>query len=81
MRGDELLWVVIHIYVEMSHENSLGSYLKKSKMVCFFFYKIREQTGRTGPAWGDSYQVSGEEVGKGYGRVNVVQILCTHVYK
>jgi hypothetical protein len=27
------------------------------------------------------YQWEGEEVGKGCGRVNIVQILCTHVCK
>jgi hypothetical protein len=30
---------------------------------------------------GGWYQLRGEEMGKGYGRVNIVQILCTHVWK
>jgi hypothetical protein len=30
---------------------------------------------------GGWYQWKGEEVGKGCGRVNIVQILCTHVCK
>jgi hypothetical protein len=35
----------------MSQRNSLGSYLKQTKISYFFFYKIREQEGRTGPVW------------------------------
>jgi hypothetical protein len=58
--------------MEMSHGNSLYSYLKQTK-VSFFLNKIGEQEGKIGPIW--------EEVGKGCRRVNVVQILCTHVCK
>jgi hypothetical protein len=43
--------VIIHICMEMSQGNSLCSYLKQTKMSIFFFYKIREQEGRTGPVW------------------------------
>jgi hypothetical protein len=33
----------------------------------FFFYKIREQEGRTGPAWGEVAPVGGRRwQGKGY---------------
>jgi hypothetical protein len=45
------------------------------------FFKIREQEGRTGPAWGIGTSGQGEEVGKGFGRVNMVQTLCTRVCK
>jgi hypothetical protein len=45
-----------------------------------FLYKIREQEGRTGPV-GEWLQWEGEEVGKECGRVNIMQILCTHVCK
>jgi hypothetical protein len=38
--------------MEMSLENSLYSYLKQTKISFFFFYKIREQKGRTGLVWG-----------------------------
>jgi hypothetical protein len=55
-RGDEPTGVIVHIYMELSQGNSLGSYLylKQAKMSFFFFllYKIREQEDRTGPAWG-----------------------------
>jgi hypothetical protein len=34
-RGDEPIWVIIHIYVEMSQGNSLHSYLKQMKMSFF----------------------------------------------
>jgi hypothetical protein len=50
-RGDEPIWVIILIYMEMSQGNFLYIYLKKTKMsflvfFFFFFYKIREQEGR-----------------------------------
>jgi hypothetical protein len=64
--------------MEMSQGNSLCNYLKQTKMSFFFFYKIGEQEGRTGPAWGVGTSGRREEVGKGCGRVNMVQILCTH---
>jgi hypothetical protein len=44
-------------------------------------YKVREQEGRAGPAWRLWCQWKGEEMGKGDGRVNAVQILCAHVCK
>jgi hypothetical protein len=51
-RGNELIWVIIHIYMEMSQGNSLYSYINKEK--CYFsffsFTNMREQEGRTGPA-------------------------------
>jgi hypothetical protein len=54
------------------------SYLKQTKnVILFFFYKITEQEGGTGPVRG--VQVEGEEVGKGCRTVNIIQILCTHV--
>jgi hypothetical protein len=46
-----------------------------------FFYKIREQEGKTGSVWGVGTREREEDVGKGYRRVNMVQILCTHVCK
>jgi hypothetical protein len=45
-----------------------------------FFYKIREQEGGS-PSWGGLYQGEGEDVRKGCGRVNMVEVLCTHVCK
>jgi hypothetical protein len=39
--------------METSQGNSLYSYLKQTKMSFFlFFYKIKEQEGRTGTVWG-----------------------------
>jgi hypothetical protein len=57
IRGDKAVGVMIHIYMEISQGNSLCSYLylKQAKMsfiFYFFFYKIRQQEGRTGPAQG-----------------------------
>jgi hypothetical protein len=44
--------------------------------------KIKENRRcRTGPAWRSVTSVCGEDVGRGCKRVNMVQILCTHVSK
>jgi hypothetical protein len=66
--------------MELSQGNSLGSYLKQTKISFFSYTKLENRRveqvllGRVG--------TSGmEEVGKGYGRVHIVQILCTHVCK
>jgi hypothetical protein len=45
-------------------------------MSLVFLLQIREQESRTGPV-GEG----GEEVGKGYKKVHMVQILCTHIGK
>jgi hypothetical protein len=39
-RGNESICVVIHMYIEMSQENALYSYLKKAiiSFFSFFFY-------------------------------------------
>jgi hypothetical protein len=61
--GHELIWVVIHICMETTQGFSMYSYLylKLAKMpcfsfylLCFSFYKIGEQEGRTGSSqrWG-----------------------------
>jgi hypothetical protein len=62
--------------MEISQGKSLCSYLKQTKMSFFFLL----QEGRIDPARGDSYQWEGDDGGKGHGRVNMVQILCTHVW-
>jgi hypothetical protein len=84
-KGKEPAGVIKHTYMELSQGNSLCSYfyLKQAKMSFFFFYKIREQEGRAGPAWGEQcwYRGRGRGVGKGDRRVNMAQILCTHVCK
>jgi hypothetical protein len=53
------------------------SYLKETKIPSFFFTKT-EQDSKTGPVCGVG--TSGEEdIRKGCRRVNMVEILCTHV--
>jgi hypothetical protein len=42
-RRDEPMWVIIHIYIEMSQGNCLYSYLKQTKMPFFFFYKLENR--------------------------------------
>jgi hypothetical protein len=60
--------------MKMSQGNSLYSYLKQTKMS---FCKNGGQEGKTGPVWG---LVGGrEDIRKGCRKVNVVEILCTHV--
>jgi hypothetical protein len=46
-----------------------------------FFYKNREQEGKTGPVWGVGIGGRKNGVGKGHRRVNMVQILYAHVCK
>jgi hypothetical protein len=71
-RGDEPIRAIIHIYAEMSQGNSLYiAILNRNVFFCCFFYKVREQKSRTG-TWGRDNNGSGEEVGKGYRRVNIV---------
>jgi hypothetical protein len=66
----------------MSQGNNLYTYLKQTKIsFVSFFYKIREQEGGTGPSWGGWYRWRGKEVGKECARMNIVQILCTHICK
>jgi hypothetical protein len=55
-------------------------YLKQTKMLNFF-YKSGEQEVREGSVWGVGTNGSGEDVGRGCRRVNMVQIFCTHVCK
>jgi hypothetical protein len=66
--------------MEMSQRNSLYCYLKQffSLFSLFSFTKLE---GRTGPVWGVGTGVRGEDVGKEYRRVNMMQTLCTHVCK
>jgi hypothetical protein len=40
-----MYWVAIHIYMEMSQENSLCSYLKQTKMSFFSFLLQNQRTG------------------------------------
>jgi hypothetical protein len=47
---DVPIWVIIHIYMEISQAYSLYSYLKQTKM-SLFLYKIRKQESKTGSVW------------------------------
>jgi hypothetical protein len=47
----------------------------------FFFYKNGEQEGKTGSGWGIGTSGSGEGIKKGCKRVNMMEMLCTHVCK
>jgi hypothetical protein len=59
-RGDEPIWVIIHIYMEISQGNSLCSYLylKQAKNVIFFLlqnWRTRGQN-KSCPRIGGWYQ-------------------------
>jgi hypothetical protein len=71
----------MHIYMEISQGNSLCTILNQQKCHFYFFYKIKEQKGRTGLIRGVGTSGKGEEEGKGCWRVNIMQILYTHVCK
>jgi hypothetical protein len=79
------IYVYIYIYIYKWHKETpcvaifiLNKQKYNISFFSFFFYKIREQEGRKGTAGnGGSVPVAG----KGYRRVNAVQILCTHVCK
>jgi hypothetical protein len=71
----------IYTYIEMSQENSLCSYLKQTKMSFFFNLQNQKTEGWNRSCLGvGSNSGRGEEVGKGNGRVYIVQTLCTHVH-
>jgi hypothetical protein len=64
-----------------SKGNSLCIYFKQTKKSFFFFYIIGVQKVRTGPVWEGWYHRREKEVGKGCGRVNIMQKSCNHVCK
>jgi hypothetical protein len=63
--------------METSQGNSLCSYLKQTKS--FFFFKIGEQEGKTGPVCGVDTIGKRKGIRKGCRRFNVVEISYTHV--
>jgi hypothetical protein len=60
----------------MSQGNSLYLYLKQKKIS---FFKNREQEVKLVPVWGVGTSGRGEDIRKGCRRVNMVDILYTHV--
>jgi hypothetical protein len=73
---DEPTQIIIHIYMEMSHETPCIAMLNKQK--CLFFQKWR--TGRFNRSClGIGTCGTEEDIRKGCRRVNVVEILCTHL--
>jgi hypothetical protein len=71
--------------VVISISNEPKYYVSLFIFFCFFFYKIREQEGVTGSAQGVRKVVGTggreEVVGKMGRRMNMVQIMYTHVCK
>jgi hypothetical protein len=69
----------VHVYMEISQGNSLYSYLKQTKFP--FPYKNGEHEVRICLVWMFVTNARGEDVGIGYRRMNMVEILCTHICK
>jgi hypothetical protein len=78
IRRDKPSGVIIHIFREISQENSLGSYLylKQEKNVdfLFIFFLLHDRRAGTGLGWWE-----GRGCRKGDRRVNTVQKLYIHV--
>jgi hypothetical protein len=66
------------MYTQKCHKETPHTVIL-NKQKCHIFFSFRE--GRTGPVWGIGTSGRREEVRKGCGRMNMVQILCTHVCK
>jgi hypothetical protein len=74
---------IVHLYVEILQETPWVAsylYLKQAKMslFSFFLYKIGEQVLLGGERWYQKEEGGGR---KGCRRVNMLQVLCTHVCK
>jgi hypothetical protein len=66
------IWIIIYIYMEMSQRN-------KQKCHFFPFTKSENKSAEQVP-WGrGDTSRRGKEVEKWHGKVNILQILCTHV--
>jgi hypothetical protein len=86
---DEPICVVIHIYMETTQGISLYSYfyLKLAKkpcfsyyLLCFFFYKIgKQKVERVLLGRGEIFGMEGGGGRKRGRRVNMVQIMYTHI--
>jgi hypothetical protein len=81
------LQVIIHMYMEMLQGNSLCNHLKQTKMSFFFSFLFFFLQNQRTEGLNRSYQVGDDtsgregEMGKVCWRMNIVQILCTHVHK
>jgi hypothetical protein len=67
--------------MEISQGNSLCSYLKQTKMSFFSFTKSENMRTEHVMSGGVAATSGREEMGNGCERMNIVQILCTHVFK
>jgi hypothetical protein len=65
--------------MEVPQGDSLYRCVKQGKMLFFFFYKIREKEGGTGPARVVGTSGKGEDVRTGYRRV-IWYKYCVHMY-
>jgi ribosomal protein L32E len=67
--------------METSQRNSLYSYLKKNKNIIFDFLQKWRTGGQISSCLRGGISGRGEDVERGYRRVNMVQILCTYKCK
>jgi hypothetical protein len=69
--------------MEISQTPCIAILSQKKKKVSFLLFSITksENKKQNSSCEGEGYHWEGEEVGKGGRKVNMVQILCTHVCK
>jgi hypothetical protein len=77
IRGDESNWAIIYIYMDVPLGNHLCSHLKQTKKIFFPFTKSEVRKAEQVLSGGIGTSGREEELGKGCGRVNMVQMLCT----
>jgi hypothetical protein len=73
----------MHTYMEVPQETPWVAILNKQKCHFFFLSFAKSENRRAEQALSGRVDTSGrgEKVGKRYGRVNMMQILCTHECK
>jgi hypothetical protein len=83
-RGNELIWVIVHTYMEISQGNSLCSFCSKKQKCHFFLFSSTKPENRKAEQVlleKGCYQWEREVAEKAGSRVNIVQILCTDIYR
>jgi hypothetical protein len=82
-RGHKPHQATIYIYT-WKYNKEISQVATLIKQECHLFFFLLQNQGKGGQnrsCLGICTSRSGEEVGKGHGKVNMVQILCAHVCK
>jgi hypothetical protein len=80
-RGDEPIQVVILAYMEMSHETPCTAISNKQKCFVLFCFQKQRIGRQNRSCLGAGTSGRRKDIRKGCRRVNMVEILCTHVCK